>query len=399
MKILLIEPNVSGHHISLYLIPLIDSLLKKKNKITIIVSKLLKKNKNFRSLKKNSNIKFLFIDSYENDHRKNFLSLISKQVKYYYAFKRCFKKIKDKPDYIFINSFNTIDKIFPILGSPFQNTKISGFFSSIKFHLSQINSFQSQFKYFIDFYLFKKLISNNNITKIFTPDPLGIKFLKNKNFNNSNKVELTNDFGPTIKKNFSKKDKLRINFRKKLNILKDNYIILVYGFIRKEKCINYLINTIKNFKFSKNIKIIIAGEQANEIKLYLNEERKKNNLIKRNIVIFDKFISSELEKKLFIISDLVWTGYDKNYYGSSGVFFLSSLMNKPVLTSNHGLINWYNKRYKIGKSIDISSQTQVYETIQNFINKKIKIPKKNYAYVNKKHNYRQFCEKVTKSFT
>ena len=100
MKILLIEPNVSGHHISLYLTPLIDSLLKKKNKITIIVSKLLKKNKNFRSLKKNSNIKFLFIDSYENDHRKNFLSLMSKQVKYYYAFKRCFKKIKDKPDYI-----------------------------------------------------------------------------------------------------------------------------------------------------------------------------------------------------------------------------------------------------------------------------------------------------------
>ena len=57
--------------------------------------------------------------------------------------------------------------------------------------------------------------------------------------------------------------------------MKDNYIILVYGFIRKEKCINYLINTIKNFKFSKNIKIIIAGEQANEIKLYLNEEKKK----------------------------------------------------------------------------------------------------------------------------
>ena len=80
MKILLIEPNVSGHHISLYLIPLIDSLLKKKNKITIIVSKLLKKNKNFRSLKKNSNIKFLFIDSYENDHRKNFLNLISKSL-------------------------------------------------------------------------------------------------------------------------------------------------------------------------------------------------------------------------------------------------------------------------------------------------------------------------------
>ncbi len=189
-----------------------------------------------------------------------------------------------------------------------------------------------------------------------------------------------------------------MKFRKKLNILKDDYIILVYGFIRKEKCINYLVNIIKSFKFSKNIKIIIAGEQANEIRLYLNDEFKKNKSIKKNFIIFDKFISNELEKKLFLSTDLVWTGYDKNYYGSSGVFFLSSLMTKPVITSNHGLINWYNKKYKIGKSIDISSQLLVYKNIQNFINNKIKIPNKNFAYVNKKHSYKQFCEKVTKSF-
>jgi len=398
MKILLIEPNVSGHHISLYLIPLINRLLKQKTKIIIIVSKLFKKNKNFSSLKKNSKIKFLFINSYENDHRKNFLSLTSKQVKYYYAFKRSFKKIKDKPDYIFINSFNTIDKIFPILGSPFENVKISGFFSSIKFHLSQTNSFKSQFKKLLDFYLFKKLITNVNIAKIFLPDPLGVKFLKNRGFYNFNKVELTNDFGPMLKKNFRKEGKTKIKFRKKLKIVQNDYIILVYGFIRKEKCINYLINIVKNYKFSKNVKIIIAGEQANEIKLYLNEEFKKNKSLKKNIIVFDKFISNELEKKLFLLSDLVWTGYDKNYYGSSGVFFLSSLMNKPVLTSNHGLINWYNKKYKIGKSIDISSQIEVYKTIKNFINKKIKIPSKNFAYVNKKHSYSQYCEKVTKSF-
>ena len=243
MKILLIEPNVSGHHISLYLIPLINRLLKQKTKIIIIVSKLFKKNKNFSSLKKNSKIKFLFINSYENDHRKNFLSLTSKQVKYYYAFKRSFKKIKDKPDYIFINSFNTIDKIFPILGSQFENVKISGFFSSIK------------------------LITNVNIAKIFLPDPLGVKFLKNRGFYNFNKVELTNDFGPMLKKNFRKEGKTKIKFRKKLKIVQNDYIILVYGFIRKEKCINYLINIVKNYKFSKNVKIIIAGEQANEIKL------------------------------------------------------------------------------------------------------------------------------------
>jgi len=398
MKILLIEPNVSGHHISLYLIPLINSLLKKKLKLTIIVSKLFKKNKYFNSFKKNSKIKFLFINSYENDHRTNFLSLITKQIKYYYIFKRSFKKIKDKPDYIFINSFNTIDKIFPILGSPFGNTKISGFFSSIKLHLKQKNSFNSRFKNFIVFYLFKKLISNKNIAKIFLPDPLGVKFLKKKDSNIFKKVELTNDFGPIIKKNFFKKEKLRIKFRKNLNILHNDYIILVYGFIRKEKCINYLINVIKTYKFSKNIKIIVAGEQANDIKLYLNYELKKNKFIKKNIIIFNKFISNEFERKIFLSSDLVWTGYDKNYYGSSGVFFLSSLMSKPVLTSNHGLINWYNRKYKIGKSIDISSQIQVYKTIQNFIYKKIKIAEKNFVYVNGKHNVKSFCEKVAKSF-
>ena len=142
-----------------------------------------------------------------------------------------------------------------------------------------------------------------NIAKIFLPDPLGVKFLKNRGFYNFNKVELTNDFGPMLKKNFRKEGKTKIKFRKKLKIVQNDYIILVYGFIRKEKCINYLINIVKNYKFSKNVKIIIAGEQANEIKLYLNEEFKKNKSLKKNIIVFDKFISNEQEKKLFLLSD------------------------------------------------------------------------------------------------
>lgn len=118
-----------------------------------MLSKILKNNIYFNSLQKNTKIKIIFIDSYENDHRTNFLSLISKQIKYYYIFKRSFEKITHKPDHIYINSFNTIDKILPLFGSPFGNTKISGFVSSIKFHLKQKNSYKSRFKRLIKSFL------------------------------------------------------------------------------------------------------------------------------------------------------------------------------------------------------------------------------------------------------
>ena len=77
------------------------------------------------------------------------------------------------------------------------------------------------------------------------------------------------------------------------------------------------------------------------------------------MIILDYFIPKKLETFLFKISHYVWTGYTKNYSGSSAVYFLSSVYFKPVISSNHGLINFYNKKYKNGFSVEIDNVNKI----------------------------------------
>jgi hypothetical protein len=70
-------------------------------------------------------------------------------------------------------------------------------------------------------------------------------------------------------------------------------------------------------------------------------------------------------------------------------------MNKvPVITSNHGLIYWYNKKYKIGKSTDLRSPNKVRKVINFFINNnEINFTDK-FKKTNNIHNSDNFSEQI-----
>ena len=126
---------------------------------------------------------------------------------------------------------------------------------------------------------------------------------------------------------------------------KNKIFILVYGSIRYEKGIQYLLKAISLSNQLEKISLIIAGKQDQFSKKCIKYYKKIISL-KNKLIILDYFIPKKLEIFLFKISHYVWTGYTKNYSGSSAVYFLSSVYFKPVISSNHGLINFYNKKYK-----------------------------------------------------
>ena len=102
------------------------------------------------------------------------------------------------------------------------------------------------------------------------------------------------------------------------------------------------------------------------------------------------------EKIVFKACDLVWTGYTKDFYGSSGVYFLSSLNHRPVICSNHGSIGWYAKKYKIGISLDLSNKIKLVKALNKLTNIKIKDYK--FDKVNSQHNFRKFGQQITEKF-
>ena len=178
-----------------------------------------------------------------------------------------------------------------------------------------------------------------------------------------------------------------------MNIKKTSFVILVYGVIREEKELIYLINVIKKYYYNYNVKIVIAGQQDNYTKKILRENI-YNDIIKKKFLIINKYINERLEQILFKSSDLVWPGYSKNFNGSSGVYFLSSMNKIPVITSNHGLIYWYNKKYRIGKSTDLRAPNKVKKVINYYIKNKGMNLNNEFKRVNNIHNSGNFSKQI-----
>jgi len=394
MKILLIETEPTGHHVSLYLNALVDKFLLKGFKITILTSFKSKNFPTFNNLKK-KNVKIVYLKNYIKLNPKNYLSIMINQIKLYFLIKNKFKKI-NKFDHIYLNTFTVIDKAISIFGSPFKDTKFSGLFPTLKFNYKEKFFSFAKLKNILNKIFFNRILKLKGLHKVFIPDPIFIKYSKN-NILNYNKIYLSYDFGFFPKKKQFSSNKQIIN-DKLLSIFKNknNYVILAYGSIRYEKGIQFLLRAVKDFSFQKNLKIIIAGKQDNYTYNLINNY-KKDKTLKDILISLNYFISDEIENYLFKKTDIVWTGYTRNYHGSSAVFFLSSKYKKPVITSNHGLINEYNKKYKIGFRVEINDIKKIQKLLIKILSSTKQIKIKNFDNLNNTHNADRFSKNIFKN--
>jgi glycosyltransferase involved in cell wall biosynthesis len=123
--------------------------------------------------------------------------------------------------------------------------------------------------------------------------------------------------------------------RKKLGINQDEKLVLFFGFIRKYKGLDILLNAMKILKSEYNIhnlKLLIAGEFYEDEKNYsglLNDP-----LIKNNLILHTNFISDSEVKYYFCAADCVIQPYRNAT--QSGVTPLAYHFEKPMIVTNVG---------------------------------------------------------------
>ena len=391
MNILLIETEPEGHHISLYLNSIVDKLISHNHKVTILTTKKTKDYPTFSYIKKKK-IKILYLNEYTIFNRSNYFTILLNQIILFYIIKKKFDS-KNDFDYIYFNTFSVIDKAISIFGPPFKNIKFSGLIPSISFYNKKKIYQFSFYKNLINEFLFKRFIKIKNLDTIFVPDNDFIKYSKQKKINK--KINISYDFG-FFEDNSRKKLKDRIPAKIKKIFNKDKIFILIYGSIRYEKGVQYLLKGLSLITDNHKINLIIAGKQDSYTNNIINEY-KNHNLIKKKLFILNYFIPKNLEHYLFQNCNYVWTGYTKNYTGSSAVFFLSSKYHKPVITSDHGLISFYNKKFKTGFTLEIDNLDKIIKLLKSLLKKSHKIKKNNFLLINQMHNQFKFSENIYKN--
>ncbi|MDQ6903572.1 MAG: glycosyltransferase family 4 protein [Bacteroidota bacterium] len=123
--------------------------------------------------------------------------------------------------------------------------------------------------------------------------------------------------------------------RQKLNIDKNDKVLLFFGFIRKYKGLDILLNAMKILKknsSTQNIKLLIAGEFYEDEKNY--QELLNDPVIKDNLIVHTQFITDSMVKYFLCAADCVVQPYRNAT--QSGVTPLAYHFEIPMIVTNVG---------------------------------------------------------------
>ena len=150
--------------------------------------------------------------------------------------------------------------------------------------------------------------------------------------------------------------------RKKLG-LKDEKLILFFGFIRDYKGLDILLEAMGRLK-KNNIKLIVAGEFYTDKERYMTliEDLK----IKEDVYLFTDFIPTSEVKYYFSASDAVILPYKSAT--QSGIVQIAMNFRKPVIATDVGGLKEVVHNGKTGFIVDEIDAEKIAEAVNEFYN-------------------------------
>lgn len=186
--------------------------------------------------------------------------------------------------------------------------------------------------------------------------------------------------------NFGKKIS-KEDARKKLDISQGDKIILFFGFIRKYKGLDILLNAFKILNSTKSIeglKLLIAGEFYEDEKNY--EALLNDAFIKNNLILYTQFISDSDVKYFLCAADCVIQPYRNAT--QSGVTPLAYHFEIPMIVTNVGGLPSLVPDKKVGLVAEPNAESiaekiiEYFKTGEDFFLPALREEKKKYSWEN-----------------
>jgi glycosyltransferase involved in cell wall biosynthesis len=176
----------------------------------------------------------------------------------------------------------------------------------------------------------------------------------------------------------------RDEIRRKFNFEDDEKVILFFGYVRKYKGLDLLIQSLKILQqsdTSRKYKLLIAGEFYENRENYLSLI--ENLDLTDKVIIYDSYIPNERVKEFFVASDLVVLPY--RGATQSGILNLAYGFGKPVVVTNVGGLSEFVIAEKTGIIANEPTPESLSQAIVQFFNL---TPK-----VNFEKNIDEYCRK------
>lgn len=175
----------------------------------------------------------------------------------------------------------------------------------------------------------------------------------------------------------------------KLNLPNDKKYILFFGFIRKYKGLDLLLEAMSLNGLSLKYSLIIAGEFYGNEEYYLDLIKKYK--LEGSIKLFTHFIPNDEVKYYFCASDLVVQPYITAT--QSGITQIAYCFDKPMVVTNVGGLAENVPNGKVGYVVEPNSQSLADAIIRFFEDAPIPDLQKNITEEKKKYSWDLFVAK------
>lgn len=244
---------------------------------------------------------------------------------------------------------------------------VSGIYFRPTFHYSSfaqfIFSWQDRLQQWREKLLLSRVLQHPQLQTLLCLDPFFVKYIDQ--FNNSIKVAELPD--PVSLTTVSKAQV--ISLKERLDIDPERQVFLLFGALTGRKGIYQLLEAVAMLppELSEKFCLVLAGQANSQEQDKINLHIAAINQTTRvQIITHYEFISEAEVQTYFQLADVVLAPYQR-HVGMSGILLLAAAAQKPVLSSDYGLMGEVVRRYNLGLTVDSTIPTELAKGLAQFL--------------------------------
>ncbi len=363
MKLLVVEPYATGHHMALHVRLIARAAHARGWHLQLLTTATATSHPSFQLVRDEvgPGLEVFLMPEVERVTSTTAVSLIRAQFNCYQSISRGFRQIPEEAsaDHTYMTNIDSCDKVMSVLGSPFGTAPYSGMMMSVKFHRHPMKigpPSRSDWFYERSFRRLSRIRSLQAITVI---DESFAEFAERGPHPYAT-VRLVPDPGEL------RGHESQAEAKTSLGISTDRALIVVYGSLTARKGIRELLDAVASGTLER-AGVLLAGTPDEHTKQLLEGETARALIQRGQLFLQFGFLDDVQEYRVFRAADIVWTCYSKGFYASSGVLYQAGSLGLPVVGSNLGLIAWLINKHDNGVCCDPASAGSVVAALTQLV--------------------------------
>lgn len=360
-RLLIIEPQLSGHHFR-YLDWIASAACESGWQVIIATDRGFRDNATLANLQARhaDRLAIHFDDFSGAKNSGGLLELIQRETYYWKKLQAIFRKVNSQTtiDHVLLPFADICLYALALQPRPFGKCPWSAIAMRPAFHCYEMGLSESKPGLLIRIkeLLFFRLANSHTVGKLCVIDPCLAEYVTARQPNN--RILYLQDPADVNVPAVS-----REQARCTLELDTTRPVVLLYGAVDWRKGVRELLEAQASLPLEQQPTVVVAGRQAPEIRDWLAGEAWQQAIQQGRLKLLDRFITEEEESLLFCACDAVWLGY-RGHLGSSGVLWQALAFERPVIGSDEGLIGWFTRTNALGVSVRISDKEAVADALR-----------------------------------